>query len=230
MNAQEKKIRAIAWDLDGTIIKFNIDFIQARRETIDILKENGVDALKLDMKMSILENVSIAKEEFKDIGVSEAKVNDILTKIDKSIIKIEAEAAKTAKIVDGIPNVLKECQELGLNQTIYTLNTSLNARNSLKNVNLLDYFNLIVGRDDVSNPKPHPDHLNYICDQLNIDRKELLIIGDNPRDIEGANKIDAPSIGILTKRHLKKDFIKTNLIIKQSEIPQKLLNAIRSFL
>ncbi len=224
------RTKAIAWDMDGTIVKFNIDFIQARRKTIDILIENGADASKLSMNRSILENVGIARKLLGEMGVPEENINKIIKLVDESVVEIEAEAAISAKIVEGIPEVLRYCHQIGIIQIIYTLNTHLNAENTLRNVNILEFFNLIVGRDDVPNPKPHPDHLNYIFNKLNIKKEELLVIGDNPRDIQGANYIGSPSIGILTKRHLKRDLKGAKLIIRQEEIPQNLLEVIKSFL
>lgn len=230
MRASKKSIRAIAFDLDGTIVYFNIDFIQARKCAIEVFAENGVDPSDLSVKKSILENVMIGKEKLKEMNISEKKEKKILKKVEKTIIKVEAQAAKNAKIVEGIEEILRFCQQKQLKQVIYTLNTNLIAKMTLKKVKILKYFDFIVGRDDVSNPKPHKDHLINICNKLNLSNNELLIIGDNPRDIMGANNIGAPSIGILTNKHIKKDLKGANFIIEQKKIDQDLKKAIKTFL
>ncbi len=230
MSSHNNKIKAIAWDLDGTIVYFNIDFIQARKNVIDILVENGINPSDLDIKRSILENINVGKEKFKEMHFSTKKVKKVLSKIEKTIIQVESQAAKIAKMVEGIENILRVCNRYGILQAIYTLNTNLNAKKTLENINILKYFDLIIGRDDVTNPKPHIDHLSNICKKLNINDKEILVIGDNPRDIEGANKISAPSIGILTDRHTKKDLEGAKYIIEQKNIAQDLMGAIKTFL
>ena len=104
---------------------------------------------------------------------------------------------------------------------------------SLEKVNLLHYFEVIAGRDDVTNPKPHPDHLSYICQKLGINTSEIIVIGDTHRDIEGALNVGAPSIAINTKiSNLTKGeaFNKANFIIEQHEIPSRLLGVIKQFL
>ena len=63
-------------------------------------------------------------------------------------------------------------------------------RISLKKVKLADYFSIIVGRDNATNLKPHPDHLIHICKQLNVKTDEILVIGDNIRDIEAAINVE----------------------------------------
>lgn len=230
MSSQNNKIKAIAWDLDGTIVYFNIDFIQARKYTINILKENGINPSDLDIKRSILDNINVGKEKFKEMHFPTKEVKKIFSKIEEAIIQVESQAVENAKKVEGIKKVLKFCNRYGMLQAIYTLNTNLNAKKTLENVNLLKYFDLIIGRDNVSNPKPHSDHLSNICKKFNINNEEILVIGDNPRDIEGANKIGAPSIGILTDRHTKKDLKGAKYIVEQKNIAQDLMGAIKTFL
>ena len=230
MSVPEKKIRAIAWDLDGTLVYFNIDFIQARKNAIEIFTEHGVDPSDLSIQKPILENVKIGKEKFKEMKISEKKIKKILKKVEKSIIKVESQAARNAKIVDGIREILEFCHQKQLKQAIYTLNTNETAKKTLKKIKILNYFDFIVGRDDVVNSKPHSDHLNYICKKLNLSNQELLVIGDNSRDIEGANNISAPSIGILTFKHSKNDLKGANFIIEQKKITQEIKKAIKTFL
>ena len=57
-------IKAIIWDLDGTLIHFKIDWVRARREAIKILKQYGVPKHLLTVKSSILENIGLARDYF----------------------------------------------------------------------------------------------------------------------------------------------------------------------
>jgi len=50
-------IKALIWDLDGTIIHFKIDYIRCRRITIKILKKHGIPKSNLTIKKNIFENV-----------------------------------------------------------------------------------------------------------------------------------------------------------------------------
>jgi len=136
-------------------------------------------------------------------------------------------------MINGIDQVLEFGRKKNLAQAIYTLNNSKNAKISLNKVNLIHYFNFIAGRDNVKNPKPHPDHLLYICEKLGVDTSEILVIGDNARDIEGALSVNAHSIALQTKISRMTNmeiFKKANKIIKEDEIPLKLIDAIKEFL
>jgi phosphoglycolate phosphatase len=226
-------IKAIVWDLDGTLIHFKIDYLRARHVAIKILKKYGVPKNLLTVRYSILENVSSAREFFQNEGLSNEKINEIIAEIDKQIIEIEYEAAMNAAMINGIDQVLQFAKSKDLKQAIFTFNTRKNAIISLEKVRLLGFFELIVGRDNISNLKPHPDHLKFICNELTVDPDEIVVIGDSDRDIEAAINVGAHSIALNTKRsnfHKLETFKQANKIIELNEIPSELIVAIEELL
>ncbi|TET60695.1 MAG: HAD family hydrolase [Promethearchaeota archaeon] len=225
-----KPIKAIIWDLDGTLIHFKIDYLRARKTAIEILKKYGVPKRFLTVKISILENMKSAREFFETEGLPHKKINEIIEEVDNEIIKIEYKAALNAVMINGIDQVLEFARHKNLKQAIFTFNTQKNAEISLKKVNLSHYFNLIVGRDNITNLKPHPDHLIYICQQLNVKTDEILIIGDNIRDIEAAINIGAHSIAVHTKLAKVETLQEADTIIKENDIPFKLIEEIEKLL
>ncbi len=228
---QDKQpIKAIVWDLDGTLIHFKIDYLRARKTAIEILRKYGVPKNLLTVKISILENMQSAREFFEKEGFTKEKINQIITEVDTEISKIEYEAAINAKMINGIDQVLEFAKNKNLKQAIFTFNTQKNAKISLNKTNILHYFNIIVGRDNITNLKPHPDHLNYICKKLNVNPNELLVIGDNVRDIEAAINVGAYSIGMQTKLAKIETLKIADKIIKENEIPLRLIEEIGKLL
>ena len=229
-----RTIKAIVYDLDGTIIKFKIDFIRARREAIKILKKYGVPKHILTVKSSILENVSKSREYFKSNNIYESeKITQIISEVDDEINKVEYEAALQASHIDGIEEVLEFVERKDLKQAIFTFNTYRNAEISLQKVNLMKYFELIIGRDNVENLKPHPDHLLIICKKLKVIPSEIIVIGDSSRDIEAALNVGAKSIAIKNKLfNLSKieTFQRANQIIEENDIPLKLIESLKELL
>lgn len=68
---------------------------------------------------------------------------------------------------------------------------------------LLDYFDVLIGPDDIKNPKPDPEGILKALDMLKEDReldeikKHALYIGDNKSDIEAAKNAGIRSCGVL---------------------------------
>jgi phosphoglycolate phosphatase len=68
------------------------------------------------------------------------------------------------------------------------------AKKMLEHVKIDHYFDKIVGADLVPNPKPHPDMLHLILDELKICHTQSLLIGDSPKDMLSAQQADMESI------------------------------------
>ena len=230
---EKSSLKAIIWDLDGTIVDFKIDYVKARTAAIKILENYGTPKELLSVKKSITENVEVAKKIFNSKGFTSKKIKRILKKINSKVSKVEFEAAKIATMVDDIDQVLEFIKSKNLIQAIYTYNNRKSAKLSLRKVNLLNYFDLIVGRDNVNNPKPHPDHLLFICSKLGVNPTEILVIGDTSKDVEGALNVGAKSIAIQTEISKLTDlnvFKKATISISEKEIPIKLIESIQKFL
>ncbi|MFX0073715.1 MAG: HAD family hydrolase, partial [Candidatus Hermodarchaeota archaeon] len=75
-----------------------------------------------------------------------------------------------------------------------------------------------------------PDHLTRICEHLNVSSNEILVIGDNIRDIEAAINFGAYSIAILSNSAYFEILQKANKLIKLNEIPQELIKEIKKLL
>ena len=56
----KNRLKVIIWDLDGTIIHFNIDFIKARKVVISILEKFGIPEGYLVINNNISEHINKA--------------------------------------------------------------------------------------------------------------------------------------------------------------------------
>jgi len=228
-----KPIKAIIWDLDGTLINFKINSIKARHECIKILNMYGVPKEKLSITYPITENVAISKNHFHELDLPLKKVKKILKEVNEVVINIEKEAAVKATLTNGVDHVLEFAQRQRLKQAIFTYNTHKNSLLSVQTAKISHFIDLIVGRDDVKNLKPHPDHLKYICDKLRVGFDEIVVIGDSSRDIEAALNVGCYSIALDTKNptSIERDFfIKADKIVKPEEIPHELIKMLKELL
>ena len=229
----EKPIKAIIWDLDGTLIDFKINSVKARRKAIKVLRDCGIPKENLSIETPILENVKISRVIFNELGFSSDKIKEIIKEVNNAVIQVEHEAAIKATLTQGIDQVLKFAKKKRLKQAVFTYNTHNNARISLETAGISHYFEVIVGRDDTKNLKPHPDHLKHICEKIDVKPDQIVVIGDTGRDIEAAINIGSRSIALNTKipNYLKREFFKkANKIIEPEEIPSKLIETLEQFL
>jgi phosphoglycolate phosphatase len=97
------------------------------------------------------------------------------------------------EIYDGIKELLEDLKS----DYIFTVATNANsefANRMLNHLELGNYFKTIVGYNDVLKPKPHPEMLYKILEEINTTKEKSLLVGDSHKDIQAANSAGVDSI------------------------------------
>ena len=61
-----------------------------------------------------------------------------------------------------------------------------------------DFFNVLIGNEDIKQPKPHPESIYQALDKLHIYPNEMIYVGDSIVDGETAQNAAVPFIGVTT--------------------------------
>ncbi len=211
-------LKAILWDFDGTIIFFNIDAQRMRKEIFDYLAALDFPVTKGGPWKSIFSFIQEAKKFFLSNGRSLEEVNAYSSHVEHIINAIEVEGAGTARLVPGVQEVIEHAHNLGIKQAIITLNRSSNVTALLTGLNLIQYFDVVAGRDVVTQFKPDPAHTQYILDHLRVKPEDCLMIGDHPNDLETAKAANVPFAAVLTVRHPKTEFVGADYFVFQEQM------------
>jgi phosphoglycolate phosphatase len=68
----------------------------------------------------------------------------------------------------------------------------------LKNFKIFDFFETIIGRQEVTNPKPHPEPIQKAIANLNVTTDDIIyMIGDTKLDLIAANEAGVKGVGVL---------------------------------
>lgn len=71
-------------------------------------------------------------------------------------------------------------------------------------------IDIIVGAEDVKIEKPNPEGLRCIIERLNLEKDNVLYVGDNLVDAQTAQNAGVDFIGVLTGTTDRQDFEKYN--------------------
>ncbi len=85
----------------------------------------------------------------------------------------------------GVFDMLSELKNRGIKLGIVSSKYKRYVLQELENTNLLSFFDVIVGLDDCTNRKPHPEPLLKAINTLNEKAENCIYIGDQPTDIVG---------------------------------------------
>jgi len=213
-------LKAILWDFDGTIIFFNIDAQRMRQGIFQYLTSLGFEVPNDGRWRSIFSLIQDAKEFFLATGKTVAEVNSYTSNVEDIINKIETEGTGTTRLVPGVSEIIQQTSKLGIKQAIITLNRGQNVTGLLTQFGLIQYFEVIAGRDVVTQFKPDPAHAQYILDRLQLRPEECLMIGDHPNDLETAQNAHIPFAAVITDRHPKAEFAGAQFLVPQDNMKE----------
>jgi len=186
-------IRLVIYDLDGTLIETNEAVVI---ETVNhVITELGEKKLA---KSVIEEMVKLPFNEAFQCVLPEAKYSKIPWCLER-YREIYAElASDRTRILPGVTETLTHFKRLGVMQSIATNKHSDVASKILGRLYLLPYFDLVLGINDVSNPKPSPDVIENTLAYLHIKPREAVFVEDSTMGLEAGKKAGVYTVGVTT--------------------------------
>lgn len=168
-------IKAILFDLDGTLVHSALDFKQIRK---DIACPEGQDVL------SYVEQLS-----------HEEKLN-----AEEIIRQHELDDAHAAQVIQGASYLLERLETYGLKTAIVTRNSQVATQIKIQKSGLK--VQQILTREDAP-AKPSPDGLLHFSKLWNLQPQDCVYVGDYLYDLQAANNANMHACLYLEKTGLE---------------------------
>lgn len=102
------------------------------------------------------------------------------------------------KEVPGLSAFLKKCRAHQLKLGVVTSDDYRNAVQHLETLEMDTHFTAIIGGDQVTRGKPFPEAAEKACEEMGLDPRRCIVIGDSDGDMMLGNHIGAKAnIGII---------------------------------
>jgi HAD superfamily hydrolase (TIGR01549 family) len=189
-------IKAVIFDLDGTIAGFNLDYKALRGEIRSYLLRLGVPASVLSVNESIFEMLKKTAIFMKNSGKSAEAMDAIRSEALAIAEKYELEAAVSTDLLPGVYETLKALKRMDLKIGLFTLNSDKAANYLLRRFKLGEFFGVTVPRNKVNYVKPNPEHLEMALKVLGVAPEETVVVGDGNVDMESASELKAIAVGL----------------------------------
>ncbi len=196
------KENIILFDLDGTLIDSTdaivSTFIHSFEEMNFDFKGN-----EEDIKSFIGYPLDIM---YANLGIQEDRVWDFVASYKNRYRKISTQ--KTTLLPEALEAV-QLAAKIG-RVSVVTTKTRLYTMPLLEHFKLSEHFEIVTGRENVENPKPHPEPILVTLEQMNYNDNthNVWMIGDTKLDLIAANDANINSIAVLCgygkKEELKK--------------------------
>jgi len=191
-------IRAVVFDLDGTLVNFNLDYKSLRAEVRSFLIRHGVPASLLSINESMFEMLKKTEIFMKNNDRTEKTLEEVNKGIWKITEKYELEAAKTISLLPGVTEVLRAVKEMDLKIGLCTVNSEKTTDCILKKFKIENFFSAVTPRDKVKHVKPNTEHLKATLKALGVKPEEALMVGDSIIDMKCARELGAIAVGLPT--------------------------------
>ncbi len=185
------KENIILFDLDGTLIDSTDAIVSTFYHSFEELEYNfkGDDE---DIKALIGYPLDIM---YSNLGIEEQRVWDFVASYKNRYKKISTQ--KTLLLPQALEAV--KLAATFARVSVVTTKTRLYTIPLLEHFEMAEYFEVVTGRENVQNPKPHPEPILITLEQMNYDKElhNVWMIGDTKLDLIAANDANVNSLAVL---------------------------------
>ena len=177
----------ILFDLDGTLIDSTEAILESFSVAFKTFEEKVPDANLIKAEIG-----HPLDHMFSTLGVEEEKVWDYVHAYKMHYRKISC--AKTVLLPQA-----REAVELASKHATLGVVTTKTAKYSielLEHMGLMSYFEVLIGREDVENPKPHPEPVHKALSKLQSDTTQCWMVGDTCMDMHAAKSAGVDAIAV----------------------------------
>ncbi len=184
-----KKLRAVLFDLDGTLIDSIGLIVDAMHHAFD----DFTGTIPADKDWM----AGIGTPLFKQLALYARSPEELEVLREKYRAYQFIHHDNVIKEYPGTGAVLENLHARGLVMGIVTSKGDELARRGLELTGLAKYLPVVISADSVTKYKPEPEPVLLALERLGIAADEALMMGDSPHDISSGNSAHVQTIGAL---------------------------------
>lgn len=197
-----KKIEAVIFDMDGLLIDSESMWFDTHTEFLNRRNIAYTDVLRKQVTgMGQKEIMALYKEYF-----------DISDKWENMITEfrdIFYELSKNIRPMRGAKVLIKKLSKKGYQLAIATGGHAKHKTNAvLEDLQLKEYFSVVVSGDEVNNGKPNPDIFILAANKMNMNPKDCLVLEDAVNGVQAGKAAGMMVYGVNTEMYFQKELKK----------------------
>jgi phosphoglycolate phosphatase len=196
MSKLNERIRAVAFDLDGTLIDTMGDLAASVNLMLGML---GAPELSEARVRTLVGNgvETLVLRAFND-SVGSAATHAAQRAAALALFRrlYSQQLYKRSKVYPGVTAALRSLSDAGISLCCITNKDSTFAEPLLKQAGLSEFFSFTLCADRAEDRKPSPNMLLAACSRLGLAPAEMLYVGDSSMDIAAARAAGSPVVAV----------------------------------
>ncbi len=199
--------KVILFDLDGTLIDSTEAIIESFSNSF---KKFGLLPPKEE---DILVQIGHPLfDMFVNLGISKEEAQKFVAAYKENYRKIHT---KKTKLLPKAKEAVKLAYNSGAKLGVVTTKTGKYSIELLEHFNLMNYFDVLIGSEDVKKHKPNPEPINKALKLLNVTpSNNVYMIGDTCMDMIAAKRAGIGAVGVEFKYTPKEELLKCVKMVK----------------
>lgn len=194
-------MKAILFDLDGVIVEAKTIHFEALNSALG--KEYAISLAEHHSKYDGLKTHQKLHMLTKEKGLPIELHNNIWEKKQELTLKALENLKPNPVLQDLFTRLKKEGYMLGvcsnsIRRTVFTV---------LAKLDIISFFDVILGNEDVKNSKPHPEIYWKAMSDLSVMPKETIVVEDSPHGLISAQRANVNLIRVKNTSELNYNFI-----------------------
>jgi HAD superfamily hydrolase (TIGR01509 family) len=180
-------IEAILWDNDGVLVDSEALFFRLTREAF---AEEGIQLLSDYWGREYLGNAKHSSAIALEMGMLPEQAGRVIDRRNEAFLRCLRQP------VPLLPGVRETIEALAGRVRLALVTGSPRDKVEMmhRDNGLLDYFEVVITDNDISNPKPHPEPYIKALEQLDLKPRQCLAVEDSRRGLASAHAAGIPCV------------------------------------
>jgi phosphoglycolate phosphatase len=179
------------FDLDGTLVDTSPDIINSVKYTLAQL------VLPDKTDQQIRESIGGGAKAILEKNIPLERIDSLDMALELFKTHYDQNCSSKSFLYPNVFLFLEYLKSRGKKLAVYTFKTKQATYKVLKDYGIFDFFDCIVTKDDVKQPKPHPEGIYKILALLDYQSNEnIVMIGDTAFDIETGKNANVKTIAV----------------------------------
>ena len=192
------KYKGIVFDLDGTLVNSEVDFVKMKQNMIKVLEEHGTPKGVLTPQMTTVVILENAERFWAEQGRQESERRWLRDEMTRIMDLWELKAVDTLTAIDGAKEAMNRLKKMGYRLAILTRSHHEYAVKALEKTGMIEDFELILGRGETPQPKPYAEAMIHVAKLMKLGLDQVFLVGDHHIDSTCAVNAKCHFIGVAT--------------------------------